>query len=437
MYLLVLEAIIQVTSTESKTSVPLNSFANINVQFSQTPVSVTWVHRNFNGSQTTITIDENHFYESPFTVLIIFAVGRYDLGFYDCFASDGVDNYHLAIPILLCEAGTPSVESSMTSLDIDPIGQTLELDCTYTDSHVPSDPSMEPDVRWLHCDISHICSRIDKGNTLKYSGSNVTHPSLTILLYAEDDFGTYWCQVENELGTSSSHVIKLTGTVNTMVETTTTTITIPDATTTTTIPDSIPTPPDSITTPPDSTTTPPDSTTTIPDSITTPPDSTTTITIPDSTTTTLPDSTTTTPDSTTTTIPDSTATTTKIPDSTTTTPDSITTTLPETTTATTIPDSTLTSIFITSENVTTGQCGGYNRDEKAIFIQYAGAKSLTGRIEDKMNIRSSIRCALYCLQCDNCNGYNYQKATGSCQLLQSSLSNYIISSSWNFYSQHI
>ncbi|VDI07131.1 Hypothetical predicted protein [Mytilus galloprovincialis] len=407
MYLLVLEAIIQVTSTESKTSVPLNSFVNINVQFSQTPVSVTWVHRNFNGSQTTITLDENHFYESPFTVLIIFAVGRYDLGFYDCFASDGVDNYHLAIPILLCEAGTPSVESSMTSLDIDPRGQTLELDCTYTDSHVPSDPSMEPDVRWLHCDISHICSRIDKGNTLKYSGSNVTHPSLTIHLYAEDDFGSYWCQVENELGTSSSHVIKLTGTVNTMVETTTTT---------TTIPDSIPTPPDSITTPPDSTTT---------------------ITIPDSTTTTLPDSTTTTPDSTTTTIPDSTATTTKIPDSTTTTPDSRTTTLPETTTATTIPDSTLTSIFITSENVTTGQCGGYNRDEKAIFIQYAGAKSLTGRIEDKMNIRSSIRCALYCLQCDNCNGYNYQKATGSCQLLQSSLSNYIISSSWNFYSQHI
>ncbi|XP_076080053.1 uncharacterized protein LOC143050826 [Mytilus galloprovincialis] len=396
-----LEAIIQVTSTESKTSVPLNSFANINVQFSQTPVSVTWVHRNFNGSQTTITIDGNHYYESPFTVLIIFAVGRYDLGFYDCFASDGVDNYHLAIPILLCEAGTPSVESSMTSLDIDPIGQTLELDCTYTDSHVPSDPSMEPDVRWLHCDISHICSRIDKGNTLKYSGSNVTHPSLTILLYAEDDFGNYWCQVENELGQSSSHVIKLTGTVNTMMETTTTTITIPD----------------SMTTIPDATTTTPNSTTT-------------TTTIPDSTTTTIPDSTTTTPDSTTTTIPDSTASTTTIPDST-------TITIPESITTTTIPDSTMTSIFITSENVTTGQCGGYNRDEKAIFIQYAGAKSLTGRIEDKMNIRSSIRCALYCLQCDNCNGYNYQKATGSCQLLQSSLSNYIISSSWDFYSQHI
>ena len=105
MYLLVLEAIIQVTSTASKISVPLNDFANINVQFSQTPVSVTWVHRNLNGSQTTITIDGNHYYESPFTVLLIISVGRYDLGFYDCFASDGVDNYHLAIPIMLAETG--------------------------------------------------------------------------------------------------------------------------------------------------------------------------------------------------------------------------------------------------------------------------------------------------------------------------------------------
>ncbi|CAG2239756.1 unnamed protein product [Mytilus edulis] len=259
-----LEAVIQVTSTVSKITVVLNDFASINVQFSQTPVSVNWVHQNINGSKTTITIDGSKYFNSPLTDLTIYPVVRYDFGFYDCFASDGVDNYHLELPVLLFETGTPSVESSMTSLDIDPIGQTIELDCTYTDSHVPSDPSIEPDVRWLHCDVSHICSRIDKGNNLKYSGSNVTHPSLTILLYAEDDFGTYWCQVENEVGTSSSHVIKLTGT---------------DSTTKTT----------------------------------------------------------------------------------------------------TIPDSTLTSIFITSENETTGQCGGYNRDEKATFIQYAGAKGSTGK----------------------------------------------------------
>ncbi|XP_063436347.1 uncharacterized protein LOC134717783 [Mytilus trossulus] len=384
-----LEAIIQVTSTVSTMAVNRNDFVSMNVQFSQAPVTVNWVLQNLNGSKTTITNDVNHFFNSP-SELLIFSVGHYDFGFYDCFASDGVDSYHLELPIILSETGTPSVSSSMTSLDIDPIGQSVELHCTYSDSHVPSDP----DVRWLHCDISDICGLIDKGNTLKYSGSNVTHPSLTIRNYAGDDFGTYWCQVGNAVGTSSSHMIKLTGTVNTTVETTTTTITIPDSTTTT-IPDSTTT----TTTTPDSTTTTPDSTTTISDSTTTTlisgptttttlpdtksttiiPDPTATIipdpiapTMPDQIATTMPDPSTKTtviPDSTTitttTTILDSTTTATTMPDPTTKTtviPDSkTTTTIPDSTTTTTVPDSTLPSIFITSDNETTGQCGGYNR----------------------------------------------------------------------------
>ncbi|CAC5383475.1 unnamed protein product [Mytilus coruscus] len=311
------EAGIQVTSVASKITVKLNDFTTIPVQFSQTPVSVYWVHQNLNGSKTTVTIDGIKYSNSPITDLTLVLVGPNDWGFYDCFASDGVDINHLEQPVLLFQSGTPSVTSSMTSLDIDPIGQTIELNSVYSDIHIPSDPNIKPDVTWLHCDISDICSRIDKGDTLKYSGSNATHPSLTILNYAEDDFGTYWCQVKNEVGTSSSYEIKLTGTVNATVETTT------------------------------------------------------------------------------------------------------------------IPDSTLTS------NVTTGQCGGYNSDVKAIFIQYAGAKGSIGYIEDKINVPSSIRCALYCLQCDNCNGYNYQKTTGTCQLLQSLLSNYVTSNSWDFFFQQM
>ncbi|XP_069107388.1 basement membrane-specific heparan sulfate proteoglycan core protein-like [Argopecten irradians] len=189
------------SSASYYTTVGTNITLQCTVTSSRSITNVFW-QRGINGVISVLTIDNVKYSGGSLALpsLTIISTQTSDSGTYTCFGSN-FNGRQSAITQLTVISGVPTVTISQAAYTVI-AGQTVTLGCKVSAS--PPHTS----VYW---------QRIDSGVTttlnidgIKYSGSTVTSPSLTITSAGSNDASDYTCSATNVVGTGTSGQTTLT-----------------------------------------------------------------------------------------------------------------------------------------------------------------------------------------------------------------------------------
>ncbi|XP_076098442.1 hemicentin-1-like isoform X7 [Mytilus galloprovincialis] len=173
-------------------------------------ITVYW-QRNINNVVTTITTTNNNNKYSGSTVsqpsLTIFNAAQSDAGVYTCFATNSVGTGQSTTTSLAVTGSIPVVTVSQPNYNV-VIGNTVTLECT-----VSANP-FQTSVSWQKIQ-NGVTSNVNTGLVVKYSGSTVNNPSLTITNTDTTDSANYVCTATNSVGTgtSSQTSLSVTGSI--------------------------------------------------------------------------------------------------------------------------------------------------------------------------------------------------------------------------------
>ncbi|XP_069107396.1 basement membrane-specific heparan sulfate proteoglycan core protein-like [Argopecten irradians] len=196
---------VTVGSASYHTIVGTNVNLQCTVTSSRSITNVFW-QRGINDVISVLTIDNVKYSGGSLALpsLTIISTQISDSGTYTCFGSNSI-GIQSATTQLTVISGVPIVTISQAAYTV-VAGQTVTLECTVSAS--PPHTSVD----W---------QRIDSGVTtalnidgIKYFGSTVTSPSLTITSASSDDASNYTCSATNSVGTGISGQTTLTVTGN-------------------------------------------------------------------------------------------------------------------------------------------------------------------------------------------------------------------------------
>ncbi|XP_063428592.1 hemicentin-1-like isoform X15 [Mytilus trossulus] len=171
-------------------------------------ITVYW-QRNINNVQTTITTTNNKYSGSSVSQpsLTIFNAAQSDAGVYTCFATNSVGTGQSTTTSLAVTGSIPVVTVSQPNYNV-VIGNTVTLECT-----VSANP-FQTSVSWQKIQ-NGVTNNVNTGLVVKYSGSTVNNPSLTITNTDTTDSANYVCTATNSVGTgtSSQTSLSVTGSI--------------------------------------------------------------------------------------------------------------------------------------------------------------------------------------------------------------------------------
>ncbi|XP_071150175.1 hemicentin-1-like [Mytilus edulis] len=179
------------------------------------PVRHVYWERYINGDKKVITFttDTSIYTGSTATApsLTIFNAVQSDVGYYKCFAYNGVGTGRSASTVMSLNGSVPTVSVLQSSYSVTP-GDTVILQCLINSTlHVTY-------VYWERYigGIKKIISFTTDTN--KYSGSTSTTPSLTILHASQSDAGNYKCFANNGIGKgySTTTILSIAGSLPTV-----------------------------------------------------------------------------------------------------------------------------------------------------------------------------------------------------------------------------
>ncbi|XP_071159624.1 hemicentin-1-like isoform X17 [Mytilus edulis] len=174
-------------------------------------VNTVYWQRNINNVVTTITTQNNNNKYSGSTVsqpsLTIFNAAQSDAGVYTCFATNSVGTGQSTTTSLAVTGSIPVVTVLQPNYNV-VIGNTVTLECT-----VSANP-FQTSVSWQKIQ-NGVTSNVNTGLVVKYSGSTVNNPSLTITNTDTTDSANYVCTATNSVGTgtSSQTSLSVTGSI--------------------------------------------------------------------------------------------------------------------------------------------------------------------------------------------------------------------------------
>ncbi|XP_071166138.1 hemicentin-1-like [Mytilus edulis] len=187
-----------VTISSNSYSVSLSGTVTLQCTVSANPTqtSVTW-QRIVNGVLTTVTVDGSRMIGSTVSTpsLTISNAVSGDEGNYICTASNSVGTGTSQQTFLDVQGNLPTVTVGQNQYS-GSFGQTVTMVCT-----VQANPS-ETSVYWRKL-VNGQMTSIDMNN-VRYTGSTVGSPSLTITALELSDEGYYQCYAQNSVGTGSS-----------------------------------------------------------------------------------------------------------------------------------------------------------------------------------------------------------------------------------------
>ncbi|XP_069133471.1 serine-rich adhesin for platelets-like isoform X3 [Argopecten irradians] len=168
--------------------------------------SVFW-QRNVGSGTESITIDSVNYSGSTVNSpsLTVINADTSDTGTYTCFATNSVGTGQSTSTTLTVTGNVPTVTIAQSAY-ITNTGSTISLECT-----VSANPAHST-VFWQR-NIGTGTESINIDD-VKYSGSTVNSPSLTVINADTSDTGTYTCFATNSVGTGQSSATTLTVTGN-------------------------------------------------------------------------------------------------------------------------------------------------------------------------------------------------------------------------------
>ncbi|XP_033753605.1 hemicentin-1-like isoform X5 [Pecten maximus] len=194
-----------VTVAQTVRSVTTGTTVTLQCSVSANPThtSVFWQFTPTNGGTTTLTIDNVNYggasVNSP--SLVVFNTNSGDQGTYVCFANNQVGTGQSAQVSLSVTGSIPVVTITQNAYSV-VTGQTITLGCT-----VSATPT-HTNVFWQRIDNGAASTLNIDG--IKYSGSTVNTPSLTITSANSNDNTVYTCSATNAVGTGTSGQTTLT-----------------------------------------------------------------------------------------------------------------------------------------------------------------------------------------------------------------------------------
>ncbi|XP_069133957.1 serine-rich adhesin for platelets-like isoform X31 [Argopecten irradians] len=177
------------------------------VSANPTHTSVFWQFTPTNGGTTTLTIDNVNYAGSSVSSpsLVVFNTNSGDQGTYTCFATNQVGTGQSAQVSLSVTGSLPVVTVAQNAYSVT-TGQSITLGCT-----VSATPT-HTNVFWQRID-NGVASTLNIDG-VKYTGSTVNGPSLTINSASSNDATVYTCSATNAVGTGTSGQTSLSVTGN-------------------------------------------------------------------------------------------------------------------------------------------------------------------------------------------------------------------------------
>ncbi|OWF56211.1 Titin [Mizuhopecten yessoensis] len=191
-------AVPTVTILQPSYTITIGTTVTISCTVSSDPThSTVFWQRVINGQTQAVSIDGTNFGGSSVNSpsLIVYNADQADEGTYICFATNTVGTGQSAPTALVVTGSIPVVTVQQTQYSI-VTGNDVTIQCTVT-----ADPAHN-NVFWERT-IGGNTNQITIDN-LKYSGSQLNSPSLTILSATSADSGLYVCKASNVVGTGQN-----------------------------------------------------------------------------------------------------------------------------------------------------------------------------------------------------------------------------------------